>query len=312
MIRRFITSLVFLLITIGFGWLRYIYEIPFSQNLLNTLIAFTITYIVFRGIFDTIIDKQISGYKERYSYKKAVALTHTLILSLAIATIWAESAQALFVAYGLVAAGVALALQDVFKNFAAGLILFTRNIYRVGDRIEIKDIRGDVIDIGIFNTTILEIHNWVDGDQTTGRLLNLPNGTILSHTVFNYTKDNLVIWDELKIPITHQSDWKTMQNELKKIAHHCTLKYQQQAEQEIAKLSSKYYLADRDAEPSVYIVVTDNWLELAVRYVTLARERRETKNKLTQQILEVINTNDNITIASTTLDIVGFHNNDTP
>ena len=306
MLKKFIYLLVYILIIIWLAWANTNLNIPQGQNILNSAIAIATTYAIFKVALSYLVKTKVQGYKERYSFNKTLSLAHTFTLVLILATIWASSAQALFVAYGLVAAGVALALQDVFKNFAGGILLLTRSVYQVGDRIEINSLRGDVIDIGIFNTTVLEIHNWVDGDQTTGRLINIPNGYILSKPVLNYTKDNLIIWDELKLPITYDSDWKKLRDEFVKIANDHTKKYQDQAEDEISKLSSKYYLDKRDAKPSSYIIPNDNWIEMSLRYVTLARERRETKNELYTKILDLVQKDKKIHIASSTLDIVGF------
>ena len=108
------------------------------------------------------------------------------------------------------------------------------------------------------------------------------------------------------LPITHQSDWKKAQKKFTNIATNITRKYQTIAEREISKLSKKYYLDKRDAKAVVFMKPTDNWLELNLRYVTLARERRVTKTKLYEQLWEAISTDKKITIASTTLDIIGF------
>ena len=107
------------------------------------------------------------------------------------------------------AAGAAVDLQDVFKNFAGSIIIFVTGTYHVGDRIEVNSKIGDVIDIRIFYTTMMETNEWVRGDQTAGCLSNFQNGLVLSGIVNNYTGDHPHIRDELSIPITYDSDWKS-------------------------------------------------------------------------------------------------------
>ena len=302
-----VTSLlIYILLSAWFVWLNQRFNITYGQNLQNTFITLTAAYAIFKVVLTMLVDKNIKGFKERYAFTKALTATYSIVIFFSLATIWAQSVQALFVAYGLIAAGVALALQDVFKNIAGGIMLLLRGTFRVGDRIEIGQTTGDVIDVGVLNSTILEIKNWVAGDQATGRLINIPNGLLLNTPLYNYTKDNLIIWDELMIPITHDSNWKLAQKQFTEIADKLTQDFQKQAEAEISKLSSKYYLESRDAQPKVFLKVTDNWIELYVRYVTLARERRETNNKLYENYLEFLNNANDVNIASTTLDVIGF------
>lgn len=309
MIKKYVTLILLILAVFWLRWLSTATTIVYYDQILNSLISYVVIYFIFEILISSIGKKYVHGYKERYSFNRIVTTSQAAILIFVLSTIWAQSIQALFVAYGLIAAGVALALQDVFKNFVGGLLLLTRGYYKVGDRIEIGTNAGDVIDIGMFNTTVFEIRNWIDGDQGTGRLITIPNGQVLSQPIFNYTKDNLIIWDELKLPITHNSNWKKAQSEFVKIANRTTKNYIDQAEIEIKKLSSKYYLDSRDAKPVVYISANDNWIDLNLRYVTLARERRLAKNNLYIEILELIEREDDISIASTTLDIIGFPKN---
>ncbi len=110
--------------------------------------------------------------------------------------------------FGLVAAAFTLTMQDVAKNFAGGLSILFNRIYRVGDRIEIGSKKGDVIDIDIFYTTIMEINEWVSAEQPTGRLSIIPNSYVLTNITNNYTKDFDFLWDEISLPITYSSDWK--------------------------------------------------------------------------------------------------------
>lgn len=115
--------------------------------------------------------------------------------------IWSGGKQQVTVAFDLISAGIAFALQDLLKNLAGGLLIYLNKMYGVGDRIEINSKVGDVMDIGIFYTTILEVREWVSAEQATGRLTSIPNGQVLSNHVNNHTKDHNFIWDEIHIPI---------------------------------------------------------------------------------------------------------------
>jgi small-conductance mechanosensitive channel len=220
-----------------------------------------------------------------------------------------EETETLIVTYGLVGAGIAVALQDFFKNFVGGIAIFLTKMYSVGDRIEIETNYGDVIDIGILYTTLLELRRWIAGDQATGGLTVIPNGVVLSKPLYNYTKDNTFIWDEMEIPVTYDSDWNQA---IEKMIHIVKVETKQmitQAEQELSTLRQKYYLSERDVEPAVFVRLTDNWIVLRLRYITDVRQRRATSNRISQKVLQELERIENIKIASETLDIVGFPRN---
>lgn len=277
---------------------------PVLAKIFQTTLIFTILYIIFKLVIENIFIKRVTDTKIRYRLRKGVSLIYMAIFLVTFAAIWIENVQALLVAYGLIAAGVAVSLQDLFKNIAGGIVLITTSLYRAGDRIEIDSIKGDVIDIGLMFTTLLEIGNWINADQTTGRLITIPHGKILSVPIKNYTKDNTVIWDEAFIPITYESNWKKAAKIIKQVIEKETTDDKQVAQKEIQKLSSKYYLTKRDAEPAVYLTPTDNWISIHARYVTLTRVRRDTKNAIMLRILTKLEKAKDIAVASETVKIL--------
>jgi small-conductance mechanosensitive channel len=306
MMKRIIGLLSLIIITVLFWYANFRYPNLYLEKGFYTFLALTIIHFVFKSVFEGIVARKIKESKTRYTFRKTASILYFVVLLLAVIRIWVEHTQALLVSYGLVAAGIAIALQDVFKNFAGGVIIFVTGIYHVGDRIEINQKYGDVIDIGILYTTLLELKEWVAGDQATGRLSVIPNGIVLSGTVNNYTKDNNFIWDEIEVPITYDSDWKEAVTTIQRIVGEETKKMAEQAEKEILKLGEKYYLTIKAVEPEIYLTLTDNWITFNIRYITDVRERRLVRNKLSQMILEEILKSENVKIASTTLDIIGL------
>lgn len=209
-------------------------------------------------------------------------------------------------AYGFIAAGVAISLQDVFKNFAGSIIIFTSRLYHVGNRIEIDGRYGDVIDIGLLYTTMLEIKEWVAGDQATGRIIMVPNSVVLSKNINNYTKDHHFLWDEVSIRVTYKSDWQKAMKIMTEIAAKETATFSELARKSISRLEQRYYVSDRTMSPSVYLNPADNWIILTLRYVVEVRERREVNSNLLYKIVEQFQKEKNIEIATTTLAIVDF------
>jgi len=304
--RKILIFLMWLIVSVLLWFAYNKYDNGYLQKLFLTFFILAIIYFVFRFVFEEVVIKRIKDSKTKYSFRKTVSILYIFVFILILLQIWVEDAQTLLVAYGIITAGIAIALQDLFKNFAGGVILFVTGIYRVGDRIEINSKTGDVMDIGILYTTLMEIKEWVAGDQATGRLTILPNGLILSGTINNYTKDHNFIWDEISIPITYQSDWKGANNLIQEIVARETRSITEQAGKEILALEEKYYLSKRPTEPAIFMTLTDNWITFNIRYVTEVRQRRFLKNKLSYMILEEIQRSENIHISSTTIDIVGF------
>jgi small-conductance mechanosensitive channel len=154
----------------------------------------------------------------------------------------------------------------------------------------------------------LEIREWVGGDQATGRIVSVPNGLVLSSNVNHYTKDHDFIWDEIMLPVTYRSDWEKAVKIIKKIVTNETKHLTKKAEDEFTSLEKKYYVSRRNVEPDVFLMPTDNWIAFHIRYITEVRGRRILHNKLVQLILKEMQKNNNVTIASATMEIVGMPN----
>jgi small-conductance mechanosensitive channel len=273
-------------------------------KLFSSALAVALAYLFFRIILEQIIAKRIREPKTRYSFRKTTQILFLVTSFVLVLRIWIINPQALVVAYGLVAAGVAIALQDLFKNFAGGIVIFTTGIYEIGNRIEIDGNCGDIIDVSILYTTILEIRGWVSGDQATGRITSVPNGLVLSSVINNYTKDHHFLWDEISIPVTYESDWKSAVRIMTEIATRETLESASEAKKSLVGLEEKYYLPERPTDPNVFITLTDNWIMLRLRYVIEVRERRAVHSRLSDLILREIERTPSITIASSTVSLV--------
>lgn len=276
------------------------------ENGYTSFFIFTIVYIIFSVGIDELVVKKFHDSKTRYSLRKGFNLLSLVITVILVIRIWMVNTQAITLAYGLLAAGLAISLQDLFKNFVGGIILLTRGIYKVGDRIEVSNKFGDVMDVGLLYSTLLELRGWVDGDQATGRIVIIPNGFVLSQPINNYTHDHSFIWDEIHIPVTYQSNWQKAVTVCKEIAMHETKTLQENAEKEISKIEEKYFLSKRNMETMVFVNPTDNWISLNIRYVSDVSQRRLIHNQIVQKILSTVAREEDITIASQTVAIVDF------
>jgi small-conductance mechanosensitive channel len=309
MTGHFTAAVSLFLLGIGGRILNNYYDQIINENIVLTLFMF-VGFFLLRMVVSIFTREYVSNSKIRYTIRKSFSIGLIAILSIVLLQIWVKDPQSLLVAYGLIAAGVAVSLQDIFKNFAGGIALLTSGMYRVGNRISISEHEGDVIDIGLFYTTLLEVGNWVDGDQSTGRIITVPNGVVLSGMVHNYSRDHHYLWDEIALPITYTSDLDTAVEILSEIAGLHTNQFTEGAKRSIGHMEQRYYVSERTMQPSVYVRATDNWVMLTVRYVVRVRERRQVMSDITKDILGRLRVVDNVTVASETVDIVGFPEKD--
>lgn len=306
-VRRWMMTILLILLISSIAYINFIIfeSNPILVKVLYSVITLLIAYLA--NIFiENLIKRQIHETKERYTLRKAIATIISILTFGAILAIWLQETTTLVVAYGLLSAGVAIALQDLLKSLAGGIIIILTAPFKAGDRIQVENDTGDVLDVKLFYTTMMEIREWVDGDQYTGRLLQVPNSFVLNKTVKNYTKDFSFIWDELHLMLTYDSNWKKAQEIAIKIAHEITTPFELSAKSELEKMGEKYLIHPSDVEEKIYTKITDNWIDLRLRYVVDPRKRRIIRNSLNEKILEAFNNEKDIKIASATFEIVGF------
>jgi small-conductance mechanosensitive channel len=182
------------------------------------------------------------------------------------------------------------------------LVLAFERPFSVGDRIEINNVAGDVIDYGFFFVKVMEIREWTDADLYTGRILLVPTNWILTNTVYNYTKDFSYIWDKLWIGLLYGADYTKVANEIKEMAAQITQPTTEMAKQDYFKVEKKYFLKDTTFEPQVFVSFNSNWVQLDLRYITEIKVRSKTRSDLSTMILKYLNEN-GITVASSSMNV---------
>jgi len=272
-----------------------------ADKVFASAISFTVLYAIFSVGIEELFARRLSDSKTRYGFRKAVSLILIMLTMVVLLRIWIPNPQALLVAYGVVAAGLAVALQDVVKNLAGSLSIFLGGIFKVGNRIEINGVTGDVIDIGLFSTTLLEIKNWIDADQATGRIVSVPNGAVLNQPVKNYTLQHTYLWDELTVVVTPESDWSEAMLLLGVIGKEHTEEFIEKADRSLSNLERYYYVEGHVLEPNVYVKPAPNGYALTLRYVVDAWKRRSTSSDIWGHIIRVFDEHGNIFIAPTSI-----------
>ena len=189
------------------------------------------------------------------------------------------------------------------------MFIFIVGVYKPGDRIEINNIKGDVIDIDSIYTTMMEIGEWVSSDNYSGRIVKLSNAFVFKGPVYNYSRDFPFVWDEFNIPIRYDSDVELAKSIIIKIASETLSEYVTQSISEWSQVVNKYYIENAQVEPTLAITITDNWIQFNLRYIVDYKKRRYTKNILNELIgKEIQKTEGKVQLASTTFEIVRVPN----
>ncbi len=253
-------------------------------NLLLTMGAWLL-FIVLRLLVSSLLDRRVGDIAKRYLLKKSLSYMLGFAVTVATLIIWFGNVTGWAAYLGIVSAGLAIALQDPVTNLAGWLFITVRKPFSVGDRIQIGEHRGDVIDMRLFQFTMVEIGNWVDADQSTGRLIHLPNGWVFKQSTANYTQGFNFIWNELAVMVTFESDWQKAKDLLLTIAEEQTPLKSPEARDQVRRAAKNYLIHFQHLTPIVWTDVADCGVTLTLRYICEPRKRRSSAGVLWEEIL---------------------------
>jgi small-conductance mechanosensitive channel len=244
-----------------------------------------------------LVYRRVHDVRARYRWRKTTTYFAVPIAILIIGRIWFAGFQSLATYLGLVSAGVAIALKDPLVNLAAWGFLIWRRPFDVGDRVEIGGHAGDVIDQRIFQFTLLEIGNWVDADQSTGRIIHVPNGKVFTETLANYSKGFNYIWNEIPVLITFESNWQKAKEILLGLAERHAAHLTKDVESDIKRVSERFMIFYTTLTPTVYTSVVDSGVLLTIRYLCAPRNRRGSSQALWEDVLRAFAASADIDLA---------------
>ncbi len=255
-------------------------EERFLITALILLALWVVRLVVLRVVRGTIDDVTIW-----YRTRKIISYVVFLVAVLVISPLWLEGGN--YATYiGLVSAGVAIALADVLKNLAGWVYIVLRRPFRNGDRVEISGQIGDVIDIRVFRFSMVEVGNWVHADQSTGRIIHVPNGLLFTNTLANYTEGFAFIWHEIEVLVTFESDWELAERLiLESLEEHAVHHDPARAMAEILRTAEAYQIRYTHLTPAVYLTVKDSGVLLTGRLLCEARRRRSVDAAVWKSIL---------------------------
>ena len=292
-----------------------------SENIRKLLLTlgFIAAFIVVRFLTHRLMRLLFAGRenkKVRFWTRQFISILLALTLVLGLVSIWFEDPTRLTTAIGLVTAGLAFALQKVVTSFAGYFVILRSGVFTVGDRIMMGGVRGDVIALGFIQTTVMEMGQppgerpddpnvWVRSRQFTGRIVTITNDKVFEEPIFNYTRDFPYLWEEMNIPIAYKDDRKRAEEIILEAARRHTVEIGEMSEDALEEMRQRYYVPMTELKPRVFYRITDNWLELSVRFVVKEHGSRKVKDKMSREILEEFD-KAGIGVASATFDIVGL------
>lgn len=242
--------------------------------------------LALRWLLVRVVERRNAEVSVRYRWRKATVYFASGLGLVLLGFVWFEKFQSLSTFLGLLSAGLAIALKDFVTAIAGWLFLLVRRPFDTGDRIEIKGYRGDVIDIRVFKFTLMEIGQWVEADQSTGRIVHLPNSLVITEGITNYTRGFPYVWNEIRVDVTFESDWRRAKEILTEIAERETGEFTASAQSDFDRVTSRYLLHFTHLTPIVYTRIAASGVALTVRHICPPRRRRGVEQAIAEAILD--------------------------
>lgn len=261
------------------------------RQLLAAIIGLAVVFVIFR-ILQRSLSRRFEDPDTRYSVRKFISLAGYIVAILVVANVYSDRLSGLTIALGVAGAGVAFALQELIASVAGWLAITIGGLYSTGHRIQLGGIKGDVIDIGVFRTTLMEVGDWVNGDLYNGRIVRVANSFAVKQPVFNYSADFPFLWDEITLPIHYGSDWKRARTIIETCTEEVIGDYPAQSLAAWKAMVGKYRLENASVEPVVTMSANQDWFTFTARYIVDYRKRRTTKDQLFTRIFEEIELTD--------------------
>lgn len=260
-------------------------------------VFFLFLYVLLRLITLGVLERRIGDVSRKYILKKTFNYIYGFAFLFVLLVIWFGNATGWAAYLGLLSAGLAIALQDPVTNLAGWIFISVRKPFAVGDRIEIGGHRGDVIDMRLFQFSLMEIGNWVDADQSTGRIIHIPNGWVFKQSTANYTAGFNFIWNELPITVTFESNWEKAKQVLIDVASKHSIVKTHEAQEQVRRAARRYMIYFQHLTPIVWTSVCDIGVTLTVRYICEPRRRRSSEADVWEDVLKAFAAADDIDFA---------------
>ena len=244
-------------------------------SVLGLLLIIVITYSVRRSL-----PKYFHESAKRYTVSKITEFSAYFIGLVFLSVVFSDTLGSLAVILGAATAGIALALKELIVSMAGWMAITFGDTYRVGDRVQISGVKGDVIDVGLVRTTLMELGEWVQGDLYTGRIVRVANASVFAGATYNYSRDLSFLWDEIVVKLSIDSDAARAKETMQRIVEDIVGDYSNEAKLGWERLKEKYLVEDERIDPLVTMIISENKYELTARYPVDFRQRRSVKDAM--------------------------------
>ena len=270
---------------------------PVTQRRILLSLIVAAGFWLLRRLVLRVVRGSVKNPRTLYTWGKVSSYVATGMALLIIGPIWLEGIGSVGTFLGLLTAGLAIALREPVANLAAWGFIIWRRPFEVGDRISIGQVAGDVVDIGLFQFAILEIGNWVDADQSTGRVIEVPNARLFNTPLANSTKEFPYIWHEVPVLVTFESDWRVARDIVQAAVEEIGSAPADEVRGHMKRANEKYLISYLHITPIVYLTVKDSGILLTARYLCDPRARRGTTQGMWIRILDEFAECDDVELA---------------
>lgn len=257
-------------------------------NRIAAVILGVLLIMVVRSFIRRALNKSIKDTVNKYRARKAINLLGYVLIIGLVLLVYSDKLGNIGVALGVAGAGIAFALQEVIVSVAGWISIMSTGSVSVGQRVMIGQVKGDIIDIGVLSTTIMEIGDWVDGDLYNGRIVSVSNSFVFQEHLHNYSAEYPFLWDEAKVPISTDSDYEQARRIFTQVLEEVCGDYSRASQQKWYQMTNKFRVEEALVEPSVTLVFDENWITFTLRYIVDYKLRRSTKDVIFTRILEEI------------------------
>ena len=271
------------------------YHTQIENLALSVLIVVILLFI--RRILISLIAKNVKDPKTVYHSKRIIGYGHAFLLVILLGSVWIKGFGSIGTYLGIASAGIAIALHETIANIAGWFFILWRKPFVIGDRIQIGEAKGDVIDLRLFQFSMVEIGNWVEAEQSTGRIIHIPNSQVMKESTANYHGGFNYIWNEIQILVTFESNWRKTREILEKIAKEKIESSAKQAEAQLRQAAERYMIHFSKLTPAVYMSARDSGVLFSIRYMINPRQKRGSEQGLWEVILDEFEKHPDIELA---------------
>ena len=288
-------------------WIEQTLHLPLiiQKKILQSLVVLVLLYLIRKFIAKVVVPKN-QNIKTIYTWQRTSYYITSALTLVVIAIIWLHEIQSLSTFFGLLTAGLAIALREPIVNFFGWLFIIFRSPFEMGDRIQIDHIKGDVLGISTMEFTLMEIGNWVNAEQSTGRIVHVPNGRVFNTPIFNYNQAFGYLWNEIPITITFESDWKKTRAILEQLLEEKVKAFGPDDQGQLRKMSGHISIEYTTLAPTVYMNLASNGVTFTIRYLCNPRGKRGTSQQIWEAVLLAFEQHEDIQLAYPTTRVARF------